>query len=154
MAVICLVSICMINMPIFKYLGTTPISLINQNSMMWLKTVLVIGEKGVNIIRIMFGVLVLLQGIALITLIRKECNGAVFWNFIAGFYEAVIALVIMFYCLQLYSDLNAFIGIEVFEEKAGDGIYAMILLGVIQMAVVFVHTREKDKDVFDILSGK
>ena len=45
-------------------------------------------------------------------------------------------------------------GIPLFEERAGDGIYCMLALGLLQLLAPFIKKTEKeDKDIFDMLSG-
>ena len=156
LSIISLLSISMINMPIFKRLGTTAVSLFNQNSMAWFEAAMIIGVTGINILKISFSILVISQIIALISIFSNQGKHAKLWNFIAGAYELVIALGILFYCLQFYRELNSFLGIEVFEQKAGDGVYAMIFLGILQIVALFVgrQNQENDRDIFDILSGK
>ena len=154
MGILCLLSICVIGMPVFKYLGTTPLSLFNQKSVPWIKTVLVIGDAGVTILKIMFGGLIILQAIALLSIILKKGKMAKFWNVIAGLYETVNALLILTYILHLIGKINDFIGITILDEKAGAGVYAMIFLGIAQVIFAIMDKQKKSGDIFDILTGK
>ena len=155
MILLCVFSIYMINVPFLKYLGTAAINLFNQNSMLYFKTLFAIGETAANAIKVMYSLLVLFQIIALVSIFRSDGKKATGWVVLAGSYETAMSIFMLVSIIMFIKGFNGIVGLEVFEEAAGDGVYLMLCLGIAQIITPFVKYKVKDdKDIFDIISGK
>ena len=75
---------------------------------------------------------------------------------LAGNYETAMSIFMLVSIIMFIKGFNSIFGIEIFEEAAGDGVYLMLCLGIIQIITPFIkgQTMKKDGDIFDILSGK
>lgn len=155
MGIISLLSIYMINVPIFRFLGTRPISLLHYDSFSGWVTIAALGKFYTNVIKFMFIGLALIEGIAIVSLFFRKGKTATLFQFIAGLYEFATAGILLASIIMMIKGYNDMLGFPLFEERAGYGIYFMLVLGLAQMLAPFIKKSDskKDKDIFDMLSG-
>ena len=154
MSLVSVLSIFMINVPFLKYYDATAVNLFNSRSLSGYRATALIGGDLANLVKLLYAILVILEMIAIALILYKNGKQAKRWHFFAGLYESVIAVALISRIYMHFKEYNDIVGMDVFENAVGIGLYFMLVLGILQMLMSIGKSDKKDRDIFDILSGQ